>query len=84
MAPDRGARLRDSPNTSSALLTPTAETIATEGHGQDVIEGQSFTFRGVAVGIVIGIVLAFSNMYFGLQTGSDHPSYRPQAAYLGT
>ena len=69
MAPDRGARLRDSPNTSSALLTPTAETIATEGHGQDVIEGQSFTFRGVAVGIVIGIVLAFSNMYFGLQTG---------------
>ncbi|KAL8387740.1 hypothetical protein RB595_009706 [Gaeumannomyces hyphopodioides] len=69
MAPDRGTRPRGSPTASSALLAPEAEPRATEGHGQDVIEGQSFTFRGVAVGIGIGIVLAFSNMYFGLQTG---------------
>ncbi|KAL8355675.1 hypothetical protein RB601_001128 [Gaeumannomyces tritici] len=69
MAPDRGTRSRGSPTASSALLAPAAEPRATEDHGQDVIEGQSFTFRGVAVGIVIGIVLAFSNMYFGLQTG---------------
>ncbi|KAH9820144.1 putative oligopeptide transporter [Melampsora americana] len=28
-----------------------------------------FTFRSVAVGLGIGLVLAFTNMYFGLQTG---------------
>ena len=32
-------------------------------------ESQHFTFRGVLVGILIGIVICFSNMYFGLQTG---------------
>ena len=31
--------------------------------------GQNFTIRGVAVGLVIGIVICFSNTYFGLQTG---------------
>lgn len=33
------------------------------------VDGHSFTVRGVVVGILIGIVLCFSNMYFGLQTG---------------
>ncbi|TLS20254.1 uncharacterized protein PpBr36_11454 [Pyricularia pennisetigena] len=33
------------------------------------VDGHSFTVRGVAVGILIGVVLCFSNMYFGLQTG---------------
>lgn len=28
-----------------------------------------FTFRSVGVGLTIGLVLAFTNMYFGLQTG---------------
>jgi hypothetical protein len=32
-------------------------------------EPQNFTFRGVAVGLLIGIIINFSNMYFGLQTG---------------
>ena len=32
-------------------------------------EPQNFTFRGIAVGLVIGLVICFSNMYFGLQTG---------------
>jgi len=32
-------------------------------------EPQSFTIRGVLVGLVIGVVICFSNMYFGLQTG---------------
>jgi OPT family oligopeptide transporter len=30
---------------------------------------QNFTVRGVVVGLVIGIVICFSNIYFGLQTG---------------
>ncbi|RYP14370.1 hypothetical protein DL765_006415 [Monosporascus sp. GIB2] len=32
-------------------------------------EGCHFTVRGVAVGLLIGLVICFSNMYFGLQTG---------------
>lgn len=28
-----------------------------------------FTFRAVAVGLVIGILLCFTNTYFGLQSG---------------
>ncbi len=32
-------------------------------------EPQNFTFRGVLVGLLIGVVICFSNMYFGLQTG---------------
>lgn len=33
------------------------------------IEGESFTLRGVLVGLAVGLVICFSNMYFGLQTG---------------
>ncbi|KAL9102274.1 MAG: hypothetical protein Q9163_002566 [Psora crenata] len=32
-------------------------------------EGQHFTVRGVLVGLAIGVIICFSNMYFGLQTG---------------
>ncbi|KAG9233030.1 oligopeptide transporter-like protein [Amylocarpus encephaloides] len=34
-----------------------------------VNEGQNFTFRGVLVGLGVGLIICFSNMYFGLQTG---------------
>ncbi|KAL2015742.1 hypothetical protein VTK56DRAFT_4889 [Thermocarpiscus australiensis] len=33
------------------------------------IPGRAFTARGVAVGLLVGLVICFSNMYFGLQTG---------------
>ncbi|KIX03097.1 uncharacterized protein Z518_06647 [Rhinocladiella mackenziei CBS 650.93] len=33
------------------------------------LDGTNFTFRGVAVGTAIGIIICFSNTYFGLQTG---------------
>ncbi|KAI8235927.1 hypothetical protein K4K57_003964 [Colletotrichum sp. SAR 10_99] len=33
------------------------------------IQGRSFTIRGVLVGLLVGLVICFSNMYFGLQTG---------------
>lgn len=32
-------------------------------------QGQDFTVRGVLVGLAIGVIICFSNMYFGLQTG---------------
>ena len=32
-------------------------------------QGQNFTVRGILVGTVIGVIICFSNMYFGLQTG---------------
>ena len=40
------------------------------GDGDDVvIRGKSFTPRAVLVGLAVGLVICFSNMYFGLQTG---------------
>lgn len=33
------------------------------------VEGQNFTWRGILVGLGVGLVICFSNMYFGLQTG---------------
>ncbi|KAF2465503.1 OPT superfamily oligopeptide transporter [Lindgomyces ingoldianus] len=35
----------------------------------DRTQPQNFTIRGVLVGLAIGVVICFSNMYFGLQTG---------------
>ena len=32
-------------------------------------EDQNFTMRGVLVGLAIGVIICFSNTYFGLQTG---------------
>lgn len=36
---------------------------------QHASEGQNFTIRGVLVGLGVGLIICFSNMYFGLQTG---------------
>ena len=36
---------------------------------QQAEQGQNFTLRGVLVGLAIGVIICFSNMYFGLQTG---------------
>ena len=32
-------------------------------------DGTSFTWRGTAIGLLIGVIICFSNTYFGLQTG---------------
>lgn len=45
-----------------------ASSIVMDKPGLD-FEGRSFTFRGVAAGLLVGLVICFSNMYFGLQTG---------------
>ena len=36
---------------------------------EDCSAGCSFTMRGLAVGLVVGILICFSNTFFGLQTG---------------
>ena len=33
------------------------------------LDGTNFTLRGLVVGTVIGVIICFSNTYFGLQTG---------------
>ncbi|KAL2759504.1 hypothetical protein ACRALDRAFT_1047124 [Sodiomyces alcalophilus JCM 7366] len=69
MAPDRGSS-RD----GGALLTSEQDVDATL---RPRIEGESFTIRGVAVGLLVGLVICFSNMYFGLQTGWISPMTLP-------
>ncbi|KAI5864286.1 OPT superfamily oligopeptide transporter [Durotheca rogersii] len=59
MAPDRGSGvdpIRGEPSEAAA-------------HVKRLPEGHHFTIRGVAVGLLVGLVICFSNMYFGLQTG---------------
>lgn len=53
---------QDSPSGSDRpLLCPRADDIP--------VRGSSFTVRGVLAGLLVGLVICFSNMYFGLQTG---------------
>lgn len=67
MAPDRGSTsLEDERSEASRSRsgTRTAKYLA-----ERASEPQNFTLRGVLVGLAIGVVICFSNMYFGLQTG---------------
>ena len=36
---------------------------------ESVVDETNFTWRGVTVGLLIGVIICFSNTYFGLQTG---------------
>lgn len=54
---------RDGQQAPNSALGPAAAKPGLE------VEGRSFTFRGVAAGLLVGLVICFSNMYFGLQTG---------------
>ncbi|KAI9812257.1 MAG: hypothetical protein M1832_000447 [Thelocarpon impressellum] len=83
MAPDRGRLIRTSgPESGSDDGDPQARDEASSmarlrrsrsDAGRFLAEhaasGQNFTARGVLVGCAVGIVICFSNMYFGLQTG---------------
>ncbi|KAI1408144.1 OPT superfamily oligopeptide transporter [Hypoxylon sp. FL1857] len=63
MAPDRGS-VEDPP----PPYPPEAEEEA-ERDVKYLPEGRHFTLRGVAAGLLVGLIICFSNMYFGLQTG---------------
>ncbi|OBT91870.1 hypothetical protein VE01_10110 [Pseudogymnoascus verrucosus] len=81
MAPDRGRAVEPAYQTISTLNNPVIDDeLNGEGmenrlseelsflseHGH---EPQNFTLRGILVGLAVGLVICFSNMYFGLQTG---------------
>lgn len=63
MAPDRG-NIEDPP----PPYLPEAGEEA-EHDVKYLPEGRHFTLRGVAAGLLVGLIICFSNMYFGLQTG---------------
>lgn len=84
MAPDRGRHSpssfdgADSADTQDdELHHATSRGIAQEPIGQEPgpsflrkrSEQPQFTVRAVLIGLVIGVLIAFSNTYFGLQTG---------------
>ncbi|KAH8684715.1 oligopeptide transporter-like protein [Tricladium varicosporioides] len=82
MAPDRGISSSSSPDYLSIsssdphLSEGTPSTIEVRRHSDvrkyianHAGEGQNFTLRGIAVGLGVGLIICFSNMYFGLQTG---------------
>jgi hypothetical protein len=74
MAPDRGSQNVDSDDDgrygpSEPLRRRTSPSAAAKVLAARANEPQNFTLRGVLVGLVIGILICFSNMYFGLQTG---------------
>lgn len=82
MAPDRGHCLPSPSPTSSPPPSPFESSepdisrtrsdhgcYASPAAQDSALDGTNFTFRGVAVGVAIGIVICFSNTYFGLQTG---------------
>ena len=54
----------DDPDTSLLQRDDAQEFLAEQAE-----QGQNFTLRGVLVGLAIGVIICFSNMYFGLQTG---------------
>ena len=82
MAPDRGSSDSGPITTDSErnheLQEPEAESVGRSASrrsgsrrylADSAAQPQNFTIRGVLVGLAIGVVICFSNMYFGLQTG---------------
>ena len=76
MAPDRGDDTRDNENDEDfgddAFHSVTNQPIGQEPSAAFLAkqsEQSQFTVRAILVGCVIGVVIAFSNVYFGLQTG---------------
>ncbi|TVY25557.1 putative oligopeptide transporter [Lachnellula hyalina] len=78
MAPDRGESSSPSyqtipPSVSNETPPPTEQqrrrSDARRYIAAHASEGQNFTMRGLAVGLGVGLIICFSNMYFGLQTG---------------
>ncbi|PQE26875.1 OPT oligopeptide transporter protein [Rutstroemia sp. NJR-2017a BVV2] len=77
MAPDRG-RSTPSPDYQSISNRPSEDNdmAMRRRHSEQrryiaahADEGQNFTVRGILVGLGVGLIICFSNMYFGLQTG---------------
>ncbi|KAK0651322.1 OPT oligopeptide transporter protein-domain-containing protein [Cercophora newfieldiana] len=57
----------DTPSDTRPLLPSSSSSSSSDS--PLIIEGEPFTPRGILVGLAVGLVICFSNMYFGLQTG---------------
>ena len=70
---DNHDHLSPSSSTSSlaaSSILPTQSGRSPQNGRRNVsIPGKSFTPRAIFVGLLVGLVICFSNMYFGLQTG---------------
>jgi OPT family oligopeptide transporter len=72
MAPDRGSTSLDNERAGSHEDDSPSNRSTSDARkylAQRAAQPQNFTLRGVLVGLAIGVVICFSNMYFGLQTG---------------
>jgi OPT family oligopeptide transporter len=70
MAPDRGSTSPlDNERAGHAETDTRSRSRARRFLAEQADQPQNFTLRGVLVGLAIGVVICFSNMYFGLQTG---------------
>jgi OPT family oligopeptide transporter len=70
MAPDRGTTEETSSPAENLVPNRTVGTISSNSILEDKYdEAHHFTVRGILVGLVLGVIICFSNMYFGLQTG---------------
>ncbi|KAL8756404.1 MAG: hypothetical protein Q9199_002966 [Rusavskia elegans] len=80
MAPDRGSLEHETEDETSALRRASTEEDVGEVElsavedsqrflAEKADQQQNFTFRGTVVGLAIGVIICFSNTYFGLQTG---------------
>lgn len=66
MIEDNASNVSDNDDAHASLLQ---RDDAQKFLAEQADQGQNFTVRGVLVGLAIGVVICFSNMYFGLQTG---------------
>ncbi|KAL8780400.1 MAG: hypothetical protein Q9213_006485 [Squamulea squamosa] len=80
MASDRGSPEPGSEEETTALHRASTEEDAGDDDlspieesqkflAEQAAQAQNFTFRGTLVGLAIGVIICFSNTYFGLQTG---------------
>lgn len=72
MAPDRGPVERQSSRDS--LQSSASDHTSEHSRAESILaerasDGQNFTLRSLVLGLLIGVVICFSNTYFGLQTG---------------
>lgn len=80
MAPDRGRATGPAYQSISTSNSSVSDEIDDEIRfqrseerrflSQHADEPQNFTLRGVLVGLGVGLIVCFSNMYFGLQSKS--------------
>ncbi|KAL8910160.1 MAG: hypothetical protein Q9171_004538 [Xanthocarpia ochracea] len=72
MALDEGSLEHGSEDETTALhRASTEEDMGEVDEPQTFLDeqAQNFTLRGLSVGLAIGVIICFSNTYFGLQTG---------------